>query len=258
VQTLRAAGDTIAMATAAEVLCFDAASGKPLWKHFIKEKGWRLLVATPDVMVIAYNDQVVVRSHKGSEIFAIRAPKGAVDARISGDRLVLAEPGRASVVALASGEEEWHAKASGEVVISGDRVLVPGGGHTSHVYSLQDKAAKKVKTDAALGRPSSPSVRVVDGTLVAVVTGTGAIVLVDVLDAVEAHRTTPAPSRGIQAAWLAGSFLIATAPLSVSNLWGGVATPIPLVPSAAPGAVLVGPAQAIVRGADGNSWLEFS
>lgn len=258
VQTLRAAGDTIAMATAAEVLCFDAASGKPLWKHFIEAKGWRLLDATRDVMVVAYNGQVYVSSHKGSEICAISTSKGTVDARLSGDRLILAEPGRASVVALESGEEEWHAKASGEVVVSGDRVLVPGGGHTSHVYSLHDKAAKKVKTDAALGRPGSTSVRVVDGTLVAVVTGTGGIVLVDLLDAAEAHRTTPTSSRGIQGAWLAGSFLIASAPLSVSNLWGGVATPIPLVLSAAPGAVVVGPAQAIVRGADGNSWLEFS
>jgi hypothetical protein len=258
VQTLRAGGDTIAIATATEILCFDAGSGKPVWRHALRDKGWRLLDATRDVMVVAHNGHVFVSSHKGSEICAIRTSKGTVDARVSGDRLILAEPSRASVVALASGEEEWHAKASGEVVVAGGRVLVPGGGHASHVYSLHDKAAKKVTTDAALGQSGSPSVRVVDGTLLAVVTGTGGLVLVDLLDAVEAHRTTSVPSRGIQSAWLAGSFLIATAPLSVSNLWGGVATPIPLVPSAATSAVVVGPAQAIMRGADRISWLEFA
>jgi len=257
VQTLRAGGDTIAIATAAEVLCFDASLGEPVWRHALREKGWRLLDATRDVMVVAYNGLVFVSSHKGSEICAIRTSKGTVDARLSGDRLVLAEPGRASVVALASGEEEWHAKAFGEVVVAGGRVLVPGGGHASHVYSLHEKAATKVTTDAELGRPGAPSVRVVDGTLVAVVTGTGRVVLVDLLDAVEAHRTTPAAGRGIQSAWLAGSFLIATAPLSVSNLWGGPPTPIPLALNPATSALVAGPGQAIVRG-DRNAWLEFS
>jgi hypothetical protein len=150
------------------------------------------------------------------------------------------------VLALANGEKEWQAKAAGEVVIAGNGLLVPGGSHTSHVYSLRDAVAKKLKTSVALGRPGLPSVRVVDGTLIATVTGAGGIVLVDLPDAVEVNRAAPAPRRRVEGAWLAGNFLITTPPLSVAHLWGGISTSIPLAPAI--GALVAGPAQALIRG----------
>jgi hypothetical protein len=269
VQTLRAAADAIVIGTASYAQCFDATHGKCLWSHALG-KGWGLLDATRDLLVVTDGKSVIAssakesskesskRSPKSGELWSVPTSGGTVAARVSGKHLVLAEPGRLRVLALASGEEEWHAKSSGEVVLAGDRLLVPEGSHTSLIYSLHDVAAKKVKTSVALGRASATGVRVADGTLVAIVAGTGAVVLVDLHDAVEANRTATPPRGGVAGAWLAGPFLITTAPLAVAHLWGGIATPIPLVLSAAPGAVVVGPAQAIVRGADGNWWLEFS
>jgi hypothetical protein len=190
----------------------------------------------------------------GASIWSVRTPHGPVAARVSSDRLILAEPGSVRVLILASGEDEWHAKASGEVVVAGGRLLVPEASHTSHVYSLHDSVAKKLKTSVALARPVSPSVRIVDGTLVATVTGAGAVVLVDLPDAVEADRTAPIPRGRVTGAWLAGPFLITTPPFSVAHLWGGIATSIPLDMDPLTGAL---PAQALVRG-DRSAWLEFS
>ncbi len=88
-------------------------------------------------------------------------------------------------------------------------------------------------------------------------TGGGDVVFLDLADAVEADRAAPVP-HPVERAWLAGPFLITTPPFSVSNLWGGVATPIPLAVDAATGALVSGPAQALVRAADRSAWLEFS
>jgi hypothetical protein len=258
VQTLRAAGDAIAIGTAAEVLCFDAGRGNLLWKSLLRGKGDRLLDATRNVMVIAHAGRVIASSHKRGELWSVRTSGGPVDARVSGDQLVLAESGRVRVFALASGEEEWQAKTVGEVVISGNSLLVPGGGQASHIYSFRDSVAKKFKTGVALAKPGSPRVRVVDGTLVAIVNGAGKIVLVDLPGAVEADHATPASSLRVEGAWLAGPFLITTQPLSVAHLWGGIATPIPLTMNPATGTIVVGPAQALIRGDDRSARLEFS
>jgi outer membrane protein assembly factor BamB len=230
VQTLRAGGDAIVIATAAQAQCFDAAHGKRLWSHALG-KGWGLLDATRDLLVVTDGKRVIAssakqsskRSPKNGELWSVPTSGGTVAARMSGKHLILAEPGRLRVLALASGEEEWHAKSSGGVVLAGDRLLVPEGSHTSLIYSLHDKAAKKVKTSVALGRASAAGVTVADGTLVAIVAGTGAVVLVDLPNAVEANRTATPPRGGVAGAWLAGPFLIMTAPLTVAHLWGGIA-----------------------------------
>jgi len=82
------------------------------------------------------------------------------------------------------------------------------------------------------------------------VTGTGEIVLVDLPDAVEAGRAAPAPCSRVAGVMARRPFLITTPPFSVAHLWGGIATPIPLVMDPLTGALVAGPAQAIVRGAD--------
>jgi outer membrane protein assembly factor BamB len=257
VQTLCAAADALAIGTAVQVQCFDAGRGKRLW-HSSLGKGRRLLDATRDVMVVADGKSVIASSPKKGELWSVRTSGGSVAARVSGDSLVLAEPGRVRVLALASGEEQWHAKASGKVILAGGRLLVPEGSHTSLVYSLHDSVAKKLKTSVALARPSAAGVRVADGTLVPIVTGTGAVVLVDLPDAVDADRAAVAARGRVAAAWLAGPFLVTTAPLSVAHVWGGIATSIPLAMDPATGALVAGPAQVLIRGTDRSTWLEFS
>jgi len=115
----------------------------------------------------------------------------------------------------------------------------------------------RIKTGATLARPAPPGVRIVDGPLVAAVTGTGGVALVDLVDAAEADGLPPL-LRPVERAWLAGSFLMTSPPLVVSHLWGGVATEIPLPLDPAIGAVVVGPSQALVRGAERSVWLELS
>ena len=147
-------------------------------------------------------------------------------------------------------------KTSGEIVVADDHLLVPGGGRTSLVYSLRESVDEKLKTSAALAPPASPGVRILDGTLVPTVTDGGDVLFLDLADSVEADLAAPVPGP-VERAWLAGPFLITTPPLSVSHLWGGIATPIPLSFNAT-GALVAGPAQALVRGADRSAWLEFS
>jgi hypothetical protein len=208
-------------------------------------------------MVVVEGERLIAVLPEREELWSIRTAGGPVAARVSCDRLVVSEPGRVSVLALESGEEEWRGKTPGEVVVAGDRLLVPGAGPTSLVYSLRDSAAKRFRTGASLGRPSAPGVRVVDGTLVPTVTGAGEVVLVDVADAAEASRAAPT-TLPVETAWLAGPFLITTPPLSVSHLWGGIATTIPLDLDPVTGALVAGPGQALVRTADRSAWLEFS
>jgi len=217
----------------------------------------QLLAATRDVMVAADEKRVVVSSPERGELWSTRRSGGPVAARVGCDQLILSEPGQATVNALLSGEEQWRGETSGELVVAGDHLLIPGGARTSLVYSLRDLAATKVRTSTPLARPAPPGVRAFDGTLVAMVTGAGGIVLLDLADAVETDRATPVP-QPVERAWLAGPFLIAAPPLSVSHLWGGVATPIPLAVATATAAVVSSPAQALVRAADRSAWLEFS
>jgi hypothetical protein len=161
-----------------------------------------------------------------------------------------------TVRSLDTGEALWRRKTSGEVVVADGRLLVPGGNSTSLVYSLRDTATKRLKTGAAL-RATSPGVRILDGPLVAMVGTAGEVPLLDLAEAVEADR--PVPTAGpVEAAWLAGPFLITSLPLSVTHLWGGVATTIPLPLDTKPGTLVAGPGQALVRGADRSAWLEFS
>jgi len=75
--------------------------------------------------------------------------------------------------------------------------------------------------------------------------------------AVEADVAAPVPP-SVERAWLAGPYLITTPPFSVSHLWGGIATPLPLAVDVATGAVVAGPGQALVRAGDRSAWLEFS
>jgi hypothetical protein len=255
VQVLRAGGDAIALGTAEGVLCFDAGCGDLLWSASLR--GGRLLDATRELMVVTDGKRVIAASPECGELWSAPTSGGSIAARVSCDRLVVAEAGKASVVALASGEEDWRAKTTGEVVVADGRLLVPGGSHTSLVYSLRESSAKKVKTAAPLARAAAPSVRIVDGTLVAIVAGGGNVALVDLAEAAEAVCTAPVP-RPVEGAWLAGPFLVTAAPLSVAHLWGGIATPIPLAIDAATGAVVSGPAQALVRAAGRTTWLEFS
>jgi hypothetical protein len=257
VQVLRADADVIAIGTEAEARCFDIGSGELLWSGLLLEARWRLLDATREVMVVAEGERLIACSPERGELWSGRTSGGPVAARVSCDRLVLSEPGRVSVLALESGEEEWRGKTPGEVIVAGDRLLVPGAGRTSLVYSLHDSVAKRLKTSAALGRPAAPGVSILDGTLVATVTGAGDVVLLELAEAVEADRAAPVP-RPVEAAWLAGPFLITTPPLSVSHLWGGIATTIPLAVDPATGTLVAGHAQALVRGDDRNAWLEFS
>jgi hypothetical protein len=157
---------------------------------------------------------------------------------------------------LASGEEEWRGKTPGEVAVSGEHLLVPGGGNTSLVYSLRESTARKLRTSAAIARPATPGVTVIDGPLVPSVTGAGKVVLLKLADAAEAGAAST--GRRVEKAWLAGPFLVTTAPLSVAHLWGGIATPIPLALEPATGALVPGPAQALIRGTGRSGWLEFS
>jgi hypothetical protein len=256
VQTLRAGGGAIILATAEEVRCLDPGSGDLLWSHPLRG-GQQLLDATREVMVVMDGKRVVAASPDRGELWSTRAPGGPVAARVSDGRLVVGESGRVRVVALASGEEEWHAKTTGEVLVADDRLLVPGGSHTSVVYSLGDSTAKKVKTSVPLSRTAAPGVRLLDGPVVATVTGGGDVVLLDLPNAAEVASTAPVPGP-VEGAWLAGPFLITARPLSVSHLWGGVATPIPLDADPAAGGLVTGAGQALVRSADRNAWLVFS
>jgi hypothetical protein len=256
VQVLRAGGNVIAIATNADVRCFDAESGEPLWSNPLRRRIW-LLDATRDVMVASDGECVTASSPERGELWSVRTAGGPVAARVSCEQLIVSEPGSVSVLALESGEERWHEKTSGELVVAVDRLLVPGSGPNSLVYSLRDSVDEKHRTGAALARPAAPGVRMVDGALVATVTGDGEVILLDLADSVEADRVAHAP-RPVEAAWLAGPFLITTPPFSISHLWGGIATPIPLPLDPATDAVVVGPAQALVRGADRSAWLEFS
>ena len=257
VRALRAGGGVIAIATDAEAYCFDAGSGEPLWSESLRQGRLQLLAATHDVMVAGDGECVIVSSRERGELWSVQTAGGPVAARVGCDQLIVSEPGSASVLALASGEEQWRGRTSGELVVAGDHLLIPGGSRTSLVYSLRDSVAKKVRTSTTLARPAPPGVRSVDGTLVATVTGGGDVAFLDLADAVEADRAAPVP-HPVERAWLAGPFLITTPPFSVSNLWGGVATPIPLAVDAATGALVSGPAQALVRAADRSAWLEFS
>jgi hypothetical protein len=122
---------------------------------------------------------------------------------------------------------------------------------------LRESAAKKLKTSAPIDRPAPPGVKLLDGTIVAAVTDTGGVLLLDLSEATESGRAAPV-ARPVEKAWLAGPFLITTPPLSVSQLWGSIATPIPLNLDPATGALVTGPAQALVSAADRSAWLEFS
>jgi hypothetical protein len=257
VEVLRAGGDVIALGTATETRAFDARSGELLEGGFIQGGSWQLLDATRDFMVVADGKRVIATSPERSELWSVRTSGGPVAARVSCDQLVVSEPGNVRVLALETGEEQWRRKTPGEVVLADGRLLVPGGGSTSLVYSLRDSAATRLKTGAPLARPTPPGVRVLDGPLVAVVGTAGEVALLNLPDAVEADRPALA-ARPVEGAWLAGPFLITTPPLSVMHLWGGVATPIPLAMDATTGSLVAGPAQAIVRGADRSAWLEFS
>jgi hypothetical protein len=257
VQVLRAGGGVIALGTATEARAFDARSGKLLESGYIRGGSWRLLDATRDFMVVADGQQLIATSPERAEIWAVRTSGGPVAARVSCDQLIVSEPGSVRVLALETGEELWRRKTPGEVVVADGRLLVPGGGSTALVYSLRDSATTRLKTGAPLARPTPPGVRVLDGPVVAVVGTAGEVALLDLADAAEADRPASA-TRPVDGAWLAGPFLITTPPLSVMHLWGGVATPIPLAMDATTGSLVAGSAQAIVRGADRNAWLEFS
>jgi hypothetical protein len=255
VQVLRAGGEAIAIGTDAEARSFDAGTGEQLWSAPLR--GGRLLDATRDVMVVGDGEHVIASSPEGGELWSVSTAGGPVAARVIGDRLVLSEEGRVTVLALEGGEEEWGAKTLGGVVVAGDRLLVRGGGRTSVVYSLRESDAKRFRTRAALARPAYPGVQVLDGPLVASVTAAGDVVLVDLAGAAEVDGAPPVQG-SVKAAWLAGAFLITTPPLTVSHLWGGIATPIPLEVDPATGVLVPGPGQALVRGVDRTAWLEFS
>lgn len=257
VRMLRAGGDAITIVTDAEARCFDAWTGELLWDGWLLERHLGLLDARRDMLVVADEKRVIAISPERAEVWSVRRAGGLVDARVSGDHLVLAEEGRVSVIALDCGEVRWRGKTAGELVVAGDRLLVPGGGRTSLVYSLRDAAVTRLKTGAPLARPAPPGVRILDGTLVPAVTDAGGIALLDLADAVETDGLPPLLGP-VERAWLAGSFLIASPPLAVSHLWGGVATEVPLQLDQAVGAVVVGPAQALVRSAERATWLELS
>jgi hypothetical protein len=175
---------------------------------------------------------------------------------MSCDQLVVSEEGRVSILSLDSGEVRWRSKTSGELVVAADHLLVPRDGQSSTIYSLRDSAVTKVRTRATLARPARPGVRMLDGTVVPAVTSAGAVVLLDLVDSVELEG--PASVRPVERAWLAGTFLITNPPLSVSHLWGGVATQIPFDVDPAVGALIPGPGQALLRGVGRCAWLEFS
>jgi hypothetical protein len=257
VRMLRASGDAITIGTETEARCFDARTGEPLWDGWLLEEGLQLLDATRDVLVVADEKRMIAISPDRAELWSVRRSGGPVAAQMSCDQLVVSEQGKVSVLALASGEEQWRGKTAGELVLADERLLVPGSGQTSLVYALRDSAVTKIRTSAALARPVRPGVRILDGTLVPVVTSAGAVVLLDLSKSVEAKGTAPV-LHSAERAWLAGPFLIGTPPLSVSHLWGGVTTAIPLALDPAIGALVAGPAQALVRSAERSAWLKFS
>jgi hypothetical protein len=257
VQALRAGGDVITISTDAEARCFDAGSGDLLWDALLLEERLQLLDATRDVLVVADPKRVIAVLPRRGELWSVRRSGGPVAARVSCEQLVVSESGRACVLALESGEEHWRGKTSGELVVADDRVLVPGSGCISLVYSLRESVTEKLKTSAALDRPAPPAVRILDATLVATVTGAGGVVFLDLAGTVEVDLASPVPG-SVERAWLAAPFLITTPPLSVSHLWGGIATPIPLALDSVTGALVAGPGQALIRGADRSAWLEFS
>ena len=96
-----------------------------------------------------------------------------------------------------------------------------------------------------------------DGTLVATVTGAGEVVLLTWSTRRRVDHAAPVP-RPVERAWLAGPFLITTPPLTVAHLWGGISTSIPFDVDRATGALVAGAGQALVRGTDRSAWLEFS
>jgi hypothetical protein len=246
-----------AIGTDADNRCFDAGSGEPLWTDSLRQGHFELLDVARGVLVAAGPERVIASSPERGELWSVRRSGHSVAARVSGDQLVVSEPGRVSVLALESGEERWQGKTSGEVVLADGRLLVPGSGHTSLVYSLRESAAEKLRTSVALAPPAPVGVRVLDGTLVVMVTGPGGVAFLDLAAAVEADRAPPV-SGHVERAWLAGPFLVTAPSLSVAHLWGGVVSPIPLALIPATGALVAGPAQALVRAAERSAWLEFS
>lgn len=257
VEVMRAGGGVIAISTGGDVRCFDAGSGELLWRDSLRDGRLQLLAATRDILVAADPERVIASSPERGELWSVRTTGGPVAAQLSCDQLVISEPGRVTVLGLEGGEERWLGKTSGELLLADGRLLVPGRGRTSLVYSLRDSVATKVRTSATLARPAPPGLRAFDGTFVATVTGAGGVTFLDLADAVEADRAAPLPNP-VERAWLAGPFLITTPPLSVSHLWGGIPTPIPLDLDPATGALVAGTAQALVRAADRGAWLEFS
>lgn len=257
VQSLRAGGDVIAIATAAAAHCFDASCGDLLYRVPLGEGRQRLLDATGEAVVVAEKGRVIGLSPECGELWSVKTTRRLVAGRVCGDSLVLAEEGRVTVRSLADGEERWRARTAGEAVVTGGNLFVPGRGPTSHVYDLVDGVASTVRTGRSVARPAPPAIRMLDGTLVPVVTSAGDVLILDLvgMEMVDraSHTTRPA-----DAAWLAGPFLMTTPALSVTHLWGGVATPIPLVVEAGFGSVVTGPGQAIVRSADRGAWLVFS
>jgi hypothetical protein len=257
VQTLRAHGDTIVIATTSEIGCFDAYRGEPRWRASLGETGGRLLDATSDVAVVTNGKRVVALSPKGGELWS-QTSRGAVDARVSDDHLIIVGARGVTVRALTTGEEEWGARAAGQVVVADDHLLVPGRANTSVVYSLHDATSAKVKTSVAMGRPAPPAIRTLGGPVVPVVAMTGDIVLFDLAGAVEADRAAPTFRDAPDSAWIAGPFLITTPSLTVAPLWGGVATPIPLPLDPATATLVAGPSQLLVRGVERTAWLGLS
>jgi hypothetical protein len=257
VRTLRAGGDAITIGTEREARCFDAGTGELLWDGWLLDEHLQLLDARRDVVVVADDKRLIAISPERAEFWSVRRPVGRVDARVSNDHLVVSQEGRVSVLALDCGEVRWRGKTAGELVVAGDRLLVPGGDRTSLVYSLRDGTVTRLRTGADFARPAPPGVTMLDGRLVPTVTGAGAVILLDLVDAVEATATAPVP-HPVERAWLAGPFLLTNPPLSVSQLWGGVATAIPLALDEAIGALVAGPEQALVRTADRSTWLKFS
>jgi hypothetical protein len=208
-------------------------------------------------MVVSDGERVIVSSAEGGDLWSVRTTGSSTDARVTCEQLIVSEPGRVSVLALESGEEQWQGRTFGELVVADDHLLVPGSGRTSLVYSLRESAAGKLKTTAPFAPSGSAGVRVLDGTLVAAVTGAGGVTFLDLARTVETDVAAPLPS-AVERAWLAGPYLITTPPLLVSHLWGGIATRISLEVDPATGALVAGPAQALVGGAERRAWLEFS
>ena len=256
-QLLRAAGDVIAIGTAAEARCFDAGTGELLWSASLAKGRRRLLDATSEFMVVADAECVIASLPESGE--ALVAPDVGPPGRRTGEP----RPARRNRAGLREGP---RARNRRRAVASTDvrrghrrRWPPPRPGPRPHLTRLFPGrfGGNEAQDCAALARPAPPAVRILDGTLVATVTGAGEVVLLDLTGAVEADRTAPVP-RPVERAWIAGPFMITIPPLSVAHLWGGISTAIPLDVDPSTGALEAGSAQALVRGADRSAWLEFS